>query len=210
MTPSEETRGEADCPGSDCGICHVCQGAHRTDEHPPSCEEQLAALKASLAPSEETRGEKRTRRVQAEPWDSGDYVVTIDGKPVGQARSRKEIDVIAQWLLYAQHEVSAAFSRDAEVEALTTERDEAQKALKALHTPGCEHFLTVVANCCEGNDRFLAGIAAPLRTSRDTLREALEEAESHMACWCVGGHRDANVERCPLSRVRTALGGSNE
>lgn len=52
---------------------------------------------------------------------------------------------------------------------------EAQGVLKKLHTPGCENFLLVVANCCEGNDRFLAGLGPPEQLAASNGAEAAAE-----------------------------------
>lgn len=45
-----------------------------------------------------------------EPWDAGDYVVTMNGKPVGQSCSKSQASHLAHWLPTAIAELRAASS----------------------------------------------------------------------------------------------------
>lgn len=47
----------------------------------------------------------KDHKIAVEAWDGADHVVTVDGAPVGQVRSKKECEMIAAWLETAKEEL---------------------------------------------------------------------------------------------------------
>jgi hypothetical protein len=133
--------------------------------------------------------ERKVDAVEASEQILDDKLAQLSPTPAGITKQASEIGGLPEslWLeflvspaLPQQREsirtlISAAFRLGSEGGG---EGAEALKILRGLHTPGCEHWRIVVANCCEGNDRWLAQFAAPSGEKgwRQGYRAGLEAA----------------------------------